>query len=60
MSRITEQDIELMNFWETELIDRNWEEYDYCWWKTAYCYKCRKEIKDVKNERCENCKAFIC
>ena len=58
MSRITEKDIELMNYWETELVDWDGFEYKYNW--PAFCKKCWWSINTFSDkEICPNCKAFI-
>lgn len=71
MSRINSRDVELMQYWESYLINSNWEEYNedvcYCEWnfcncpdKPAFCSKCKSQIEKNQSERCPSCKAFIC
>ena len=47
MSRITERDIELDNYWETYLVTKEWYEFneERDEGKDAYCNECRKNRK---------------
>jgi len=64
MSRITEKDIELMNYWEAEVVNKEWFEFNEDEDDRAFCSKCKKEIneQDYNFEwaRCPHCKAFLC
>lgn len=70
MSRITQQDVDLMNFWEVEFVHLNWEEFDYdsdidVW----MCSKCETmhTLQELESQwywkdwdaRCKECNWFF-
>ncbi len=58
MSRLTSEDAQVEELWETGLVWINGEEYEWEW--NAFCDKCWCKIRAVLNpSQCPDCERFI-